>query len=71
MVRAANTGVSMVIDRFGRIRNRLTCWKASGDTFYRVHLSDDITCPREDPKRTFYTSTGRSFRWPVLAIGAR
>ena len=65
MVRAANTGVSCVIDRFGRIVNRLQNDK--GDTFIEGVLFAQLDIPK-DPKKTFYTRYGEVFSLGCLAV---
>ena len=65
MVRAANTGVSCVIDRFGRIVNRLQNDK--GDTFIEGVLIAQLDIPK-DPKKTFYTRYGEVFSLGCLAV---
>ncbi len=67
MVRAANTGVSCVIDRFGRIVNRLQNDK--GDTFIEGVLFAQMDIPT-DPQKTFYTRYGEVFSLACLAISA-
>jgi apolipoprotein N-acyltransferase len=64
MVRAANTGVSCVIDRFGRIVNRLQDDK--GSTFIEGVLFAQLQVPR-DPQKTFYTRHGEVFSLACLA----
>jgi apolipoprotein N-acyltransferase len=64
MVRAANTGVSCVIDRFGRIVNRLQNDK--GSTFIEGVLFAQLDVPK-DPKKTFYTRNGEVFSLACLA----
>ncbi|HET7239310.1 MAG TPA: apolipoprotein N-acyltransferase, partial [Terrimicrobiaceae bacterium] len=65
MVRAANTGVSCVIDRFGRITNRLQDDK--GNTFIEGVLMAQVDVPT-DPRRTFYTRYGEVFSLGCLAV---
>jgi len=67
MVRAANTGVSCVIDRFGRIVNRLQNDK--GNTFIEGVLFAQLDIPK-DPQKTFYTRNGEVFSLGCLAISA-
>jgi apolipoprotein N-acyltransferase len=67
MVRAANTGVSCVIDRFGRIVNRLQNDK--GSTFIEGVLFAQLDVPK-DPKKTFYTRNGEVFSLVCLATTA-
>jgi apolipoprotein N-acyltransferase len=64
MVRAANTGVSCVIDRFGRIVNRLRDDK--GSTFTEGVLFAQLDVPK-DPQKTFYTRYGELFSLVCLA----
>ncbi|HEY5954600.1 MAG TPA: apolipoprotein N-acyltransferase [Terrimicrobiaceae bacterium] len=65
MARAANTGVSCVIDRFGRITNRLQDDK--GNTFIEGVLIAQVDVPT-DPRRTFYTRYGEVFSLGCLAV---
>ena len=58
MIRAANTGVSCVIDRFGRIVNSLQA--ADGKTFIEGVLFAHVEFPKAPP-RTFYTRHGDIF----------
>lgn len=58
LIRAANTGVTCVIDEFGRIRQLLA--DASGDTFSPGVLSGVIEVAT-DPPLTFYTRYGEAF----------
>ncbi|HEY5704801.1 MAG TPA: apolipoprotein N-acyltransferase [Terrimicrobiaceae bacterium] len=67
MVRAANTGVSCVIDRFGRIVSRLQDGK--GNTFIEGVLFAQLEVPK-DPKKTFYTRNGEVFSLVCLATSA-
>jgi apolipoprotein N-acyltransferase len=67
MVRVANTGVSCVIDRFGRIANRLQDDK--GNTFIEGVLFAQVEITT-DPKKTFYTRYGEVFSLSCLAITA-
>lgn len=63
MVRAANTGVSCVIDRFGRIRDRLR--DESGDTFIEGFFTASVEVPR-NPGLTFYVRNGEVFALACL-----
>jgi apolipoprotein N-acyltransferase len=65
MIRAANTGVSCVIDRFGRIVNRLR--DDRGSTFIEGILFAQLDVP-QDPPKTFYTRYGEVFSMVCLAI---
>jgi apolipoprotein N-acyltransferase len=67
MVRTANTGVSCVIDRFGRIVNRLQNDK--GSTFVEGVLFAQLDVPK-DPRKTFYTRNGEVFSLVCLATTA-
>jgi apolipoprotein N-acyltransferase len=67
MVRAANTGVSCAIDRFGRIVNRLQDNK--GDTFIEGVLFAQLDIPT-NPEETFYTRHGEAFSLSCLAVSA-
>ena len=64
MVRAANTGVTCVIDRFGRIVNRLQT--DMGDTFIEGVLFAHLDVPT-NPEKTFYTRYGELFSLGCLA----
>lgn len=65
MVRVADTGISCVVDGFGRIRQELR--GADGDTFIQGILQADILVPR-DPVPTFYTRHGDLFALTCLAL---
>ncbi|MFZ0708498.1 MAG: apolipoprotein N-acyltransferase [Terrimicrobiaceae bacterium] len=67
MVRAANTGVSCVIDRFGRIVSRLQNDK--GSTFIEGVLFARLDVPR-DPKKTYYTLHGEVLSIVCFATSA-
>ncbi|MFV0415613.1 MAG: apolipoprotein N-acyltransferase [Chthoniobacterales bacterium] len=58
MVRAANTGITCIIDSYGRITERLS--SESGNTFIEGVLVDEITI-QENPVRTIYTRVGELF----------
>ncbi len=58
-VRAANTGVSCFIDRFGTIQAELT--DESGRSFFHGALSHWVRVPKEDRPLTFYTRHGDIF----------
>lgn len=60
MVRAANTGVTCVIDPFGRIRQRC-------DSFVEGVLIAQVDVPKA-PKNTFYTLNGDLFSIVCLGI---
>ena len=66
MVRVANTGITCVIDRFGRITNRLQ--DDQGSTFIEGVLIAQVDVPT-DPRRTFYTRYGEVFSLGCLAAG--
>jgi apolipoprotein N-acyltransferase len=65
MIRAANTGVSCVIDQFGRIVNRLRDGK--GSTFIEGVLFAQLDFPT-NAQKTFYTLYGEIFSVLCLAI---
>ncbi len=67
MVRAANTGVSCAIDRFGRIVSQLQNDKKS--TFIEGVLFAQLAIPK-DPQRTFYTRHGEVFSLTCLGLSA-
>ena len=67
MVRAANTGVTCVIDRFGRIVNQLQ--NDQGGTFIEGVLFAHLDVPT-DPAKTFYTRYGELFSLGCLTIAA-
>ena len=67
MVRAANTGVTCVIDRFGRIVNQLQ--NDRGDTFIEGVLFAQLDVPT-NPERTFYTRYGEVFSLGCLVVAA-
>ena len=67
MVRAANTGITCVIDRFGRIVNRLQNDK--GDTFIEGVLFAQLDVAI-NPEKTFYTRYGEVFSLSCLAIAS-
>ncbi len=81
LVRAANTGVSGGIDRFGRIHNVLT--DGTGNTFISGFATVPVTPPPEDHAHTVYTRYGDWFGWlgliwaglwaaiPITAAGRR
>lgn len=68
MVRAANTGVTCVIDGHGRMLNKLDDQR-TGNTFIEGILFATVSVPKE-PKRTFYTQYGEVFSLACLATGA-
>jgi apolipoprotein N-acyltransferase len=65
MIRAANTGVSCVIDRFGRIVNQLRSDK--GSTFIEGVLFAQLEVPT-NPNKTFYTLYGEAFSLVCVAV---
>ena len=65
LARAANTGVSGFIDRFGRIGGLLG--EGGRETFVRGHLMREI---RPASKRTFYTRYGDVFALSSAAVSA-
>lgn len=64
MIRAANTGLTCAIDRFGRVRQTLQ--SAEGDTFAEGVLFTEIEVPVESPE-TFYVRHGDLFSRVCLA----
>lgn len=64
MIRAANTGVTCAIDRFGRVRQTLQT--AGGDTFAEGVLFTEIEVPAAPPE-TFYVRHGDLFSRICLA----
>jgi len=65
MVRVADTGISCVIDRFGRIRQELC--GVDGSTFIQGILQADVPVPLA-PEQTFYTRHGDLFAHVCLAL---
>jgi len=65
MVRAANTGITCAIDRFGRVREILR--GEGGDTFIEGVLRGRIEVP-VSPKETFYARHGEVFSMACLAL---
>ena len=65
LLRVADTGISCVIDRFGRIRQELR--GPGGDPFVEGILNAEIAVP-EDPVPTFYTLHGDLFAHGCLAV---
>lgn len=63
MVRAANTGVSCVIDSLGRIQQTLT--DEAGSTFVQGLLIAPVNVPL-NPRQTFYTRHGEVFSMGCL-----
>ncbi len=66
MLRAANTGVSGIIDRFGRPANILV--NEQGRTFFEGLLIGEVAVP-VNPAKTFYTLNGDVFSLACLAVG--
>jgi len=66
MVRAANTGLTCVIDAHGRFLHRLET--ESGSSFIEGVLFSHLEVPRE-PKLTFYTRYGDLFSLTCLGTG--
>lgn len=66
MVRAANTGVTGIIDRFGRPANLLL--NEAGSTFFEGVLIGEVSVPK-NPAKTFYTLNGDVFSLACLAAG--
>jgi apolipoprotein N-acyltransferase len=67
LLRVADTGITCVIDRFGRILHELR--GPDGDTFVEGILNAEIAVPR-DPTPTFYTLHGDLFAESCLALTA-
>lgn len=65
MVRCANTGVTCVIDRLGRVRQRLA--SPEGDTFGEGVMLAEIAVPG-NPPATPYMKFGDTFSYLCLAI---
>ncbi len=65
IVRAANTGVTAVIDPWGR-EKRLQ--KEDGSTFLRGYLTETIQVPVDREESTFFTQHGPLFSQGALAI---
>jgi len=65
MVRAANTGVTCVVDRFGRVRQRLEDEK--GNTFMQGILRVPVDIPKT-PLLTFYTRYGEVFSYACIGL---
>lgn len=65
MIRAANTGVTCVVDRFGRVVNELQDEK--GGTFSQGFLSAQVNLPIK-PAKTFYTLNGEAFSLACLIL---
>lgn len=65
LLRVANTGVTCVIDRYGRILQVLQ--DADGSTFLEGVLFSEIAVPR-DPTQTFYTQHGDWFSYVCLGV---
>lgn len=66
MLRAANTGVSGIIDRFGRPANILV--NEEGSTFFEGLLIGEVAVP-VNPAKTFYTLNGDVFSMACLVAG--
>jgi apolipoprotein N-acyltransferase len=67
LLRVADTGISCVIDRFGRVRDELR--GPDGDTFVQGILRAEIAVP-EHPVPTFYTLHGDLFAKGCLGVAA-
>lgn len=67
LVRCANTGVTCVVDRFGRIQPDQILRGADGGTFAPGFLVTDVTVPAVDAPLTFYTRHGELFS--ILCAG--
>jgi apolipoprotein N-acyltransferase len=58
MVRAANTGVTCLVDEFGRVTKFLH--DENGSTFVQDVLNGEVNVP-QDRQLTFYTQHGEMF----------
>ncbi|MEX1118870.1 MAG: apolipoprotein N-acyltransferase [Terrimicrobiaceae bacterium] len=67
MIRAANTGVTCAIDRFGRETHRLQ--EADGNTFFEGFLVGSVQIA-STPSLTFYTRHGDVFTLLCFAVAA-
>lgn len=65
MLRVANTGVTCVIDRYGRVLQTLQ--EPDGNTFFEGVLFTQLAVPQE-PKKTFYTRHGDWFSFLCLGV---
>ncbi len=65
MARAANTGVSCIIDGHGRIRQQLQ--NENGNTFIEGVLFAHVDVPKS-PEKTFYTLNGEVFSLACLVL---
>lgn len=65
MVRAANTGVSCVIDRFGQVKNVLQ--DESGSTFIQGFFTRPVDVPKVASK-TFYVQYGEVFSFFCMGL---
>ncbi len=65
MIRAANTGVTCFINRFGRVTQELR--DETGSTFTEGVLTGEISVPTE-PELTFYTRHGELFAKACVAV---
>ena len=68
MARAANTGITCVIDDKGRVISKLED-PATGDTFIEGVLQSEIQIPK-NPPRTIYARFGDWFSVTMLALCA-
>ena len=67
LLRVADTGVTCMVDRFGRIRDTLK--GQDGNTFIEGILQVNVPVPVH-PVETFYTRHGDLFAHACLAIAA-
>lgn len=70
LVRGANTGVSALVDRFGRVRQLLHADADAADTFGPGVLSGEITVPAPDAPLTFYVQHGELFAEVCATLAA-
>jgi apolipoprotein N-acyltransferase len=67
MIRAANTGVTCMVDCLGRVRETLQT--ETGDTFIEGVLFGKVSAPT-NPSPTFYARNGEVFSIACLAVSA-
>lgn len=67
MIRSANTGVTCVIDSFGRVTEKLM--DENGDTFFEGVLFAEVQIPK-NPTPTFYTRNGEVFPAACFVLAA-
>ena len=67
LLRVANTGVTCLVDRYGRLTQVLR--DEHGGTFFEGVLFSQLSVPR-DPVPTFYTKYGDWFSYLCLGVMA-